>query len=175
MIDNWRITSCKFVTIEIVFLYIIPTVHWSISTPPASGSIFASNSYLIIVNVKMLFTICCWEFYMFLFWYTFLIINRFNHTVVKTHCYFTLAWLFWVSQLDWLFNIYVNNCNFDQSQIVFFWIHITTFCMIDILIFSCFKLLQLQLCRIDHYNYLYIHSSIISVTLSFFNSMLYKC
>ena len=112
----------------------------------------------------MLSTICCWEFYMFLFWYTFLIVNRFNHTVVKTHCYFTLAWLFWVSQLDWLFNIYVNNCNFDQSQIVFFWVHITTFCIIDILISPCFKVFQLHLCRIDHYNYLYIHSFIISVT-----------
>ena len=58
------------------------------------------------------------NFICFYFDKTFLIINRFNHTVVTSHRYFTLAWLFWVSQLDWLFYIYVNNCNFDQFQIV---------------------------------------------------------
>ena len=99
---------------------------------------------------------------MLLFWYTFLIINRFNHTVVTSHCYFTLAWLFWVSQLDWLLNIYVNNCNFDQSQIVFFWIHITTFCMIciiDILIFFVFQMTSITFIQ-DWSLQLFIHTFI---------------
>ena len=150
-------------------------MHWSTSTPPASGSIFASNSYLIIVNVKMLSTICCWEFYMFLFWYTFFIINRFDHTVVKTHCYFTLAWLFWVSQLDWLFYIYVNNCNFDQLQNCFFW---NPYYRVLYNRYSdAFRVSKdfnyIYAGLIITIIYTYIH--LLYVLLSFFYSMSYKC
>ena len=115
--------------------------------------------------------------YVFILIY-FFIINRFNHIVVKIHCYFTLAWLFWVSQLDWLLNIYVNNCNFDQSQIVFFWIHITTFCIIciiDIPIFFVFQMTSITFMQ-DWSLQLFIHTFIYyKCYLSFFYSMLYKC
>ena len=96
--------------------------------------------------------------YVFILIY-FFIINRFDHTVVKTHCYFTLAWLFWVSQLDWLFYIYVNNCNFDQLQLVFCGIHITTFCIIDILIPSVFQRISITFMQ-DWSLQLFIHTFI---------------
>ena len=99
------------------------------------------------------------NFICFYFDKTFLIINRFNHTVVTSHRYFTLAWLFWVSQLDWLFYIYVNNCNFDQLQIVFFLIHITTFCIIDILISSVFQKISITFMQ-DWSLQLFIHTFI---------------